>query len=423
MRSAILAVAVGAVLSLCSGELPGQYAPPPAGGAEIDAEAAHSSPLLTMAPEARQLSAPEWVKVGTRITFYGMSGSTPQGGYTLDPSDEGEWVDPKTGQRYAKNDAVGAGGEGYAQFDVIALGRSGVAISANLYTILNAGNPPQLMQTPMGGMTAAAAGPADLWVHPAILQQAQQFHTPNFFILRGPYRLPQAVYNCLCIVSRSQTSYSSHAYDLNTGVLISGTTTSEGRMSNLRLPGEDPQRGNRGITIVKFVGIRQLNTPGIRGKNPPWVGNLRAMHFGGQCEYVNQYDPSVRMTYPSRMDIVFQNRGENWCRFTLQSVSQIPGAPPQQGQFTGICGPAGAFWIDPAALAPLQMGQVLDEDPVTHIRTAVTGANPQQVQITMSGPGVGGQLLYDRRTGMLQAIRSVQPTTGITTMLQLMGTE
>lgn len=407
------------LLLMCATRIAGQ----PARGPEIDADAEYNSPLLMLVPEARAMSAPDWVKPGTRITFYGMAGSIPQGGYSLDKDPNGEWVDPATGERYSKTEPVGAGGEGFAQFDVIAVGQHGVAISANLYTIIQPGNPPQLLHTPLGGMLAAGAGPADLWVHPAILQQAQQFHTPNFFILRGNYPLWQQVYDCLCIVHRTPDSYSSHAYDLKTGVLISGTTTSEGKLANIRLPNEDPQRGNKGTTITKFVSIRQVNSPGINGSNPPWVANLRRMRFAGQALYVNPFDPSVRMQFPAAMELTFLKRGDNWCEFVAQTAMQIQGAPPQQSQLRGICGPGGAFWIDPRALAGLRTGQVIDDDPVTHIRTGVVNADGRGVLVAIEGPGIFGRVLYDRETGMLQAIESRQPSTGITTMLQLQGTD
>lgn len=392
-------------------------------GPEIDAEAAYNSPLLFLVPQAKDMSAPDWVKPGTRITFYGMAGSTPQGGYSLDKDANGQWVDPATGERYSKNDAVGAGGEGFGQFDVIAVGQHGVALAANLYTIIQPGNPPALLHTPLGGMLAAAAGPADLWVHPEILNKAQQFHSPNFFILRGRYPVGNAVYDCLCIVHRDQSSYSSHAYDLRTGVLISGTTTSEGKTAQIRLPNEEAQRGNKGTTITKFVNIRQLKTPGINGTNPPWVRNVRAMHFVGEAQYVNQYDSNIRMNFPARMDVQFGKRGDNWCQFNVATQMQIQGAPPQQGQMAGVCGPAGGWWIDPTALRDLRVGMVLDEDPVTRIRTFVSGADAQAVQISIEGPGVGGRAMYARDTGALQSVLSHQPSTGITTILRLQAME
>ncbi len=413
-RCAAISVAIGATL-LAAAQT--------SSGPEIDADAAYNSPLLLLVPEARDMSVPDWVRPGTRITLYGMAGSTPEGGYTLDPDPSGEWVDPATGQRYSKNEPVGAGGEGFAQFDVVAVGKHGVALSANLYTIIQPGDPPQLLHTPLGGMTAAGAGPADLWVHPAILQKAQQFHSPNFFMLRGRYPIGPRAYDCLCIVNRSAGAYSSHAYDLETGVLISGTTTSQGRAAPIRLPGDDPQRGNRGTTITKFVSIRQLNTPGLNGRNPPWVAALRGMRFRGECQYINQFDASIQMTFPAQMDVRFEKRGENWCAFTLQTVVQVQGAPPQESVLRGVCGPAGAFWIDPQALASLRSGQVLDEDPVTRIRTVVASADERQVAIAITGPGVGGQVMYDRSSGMLQTIQSHQPSSGMTTTLQLVGTD
>ncbi len=397
----------------------------PARGQEpqLDEHAFANSPLLMMSPEAAKLPAPDWIKPGTRITFYGMAGTTPQGGYTLDKDANGEWEDPSTGERYSKNEAVGSGGHGFSQWDIIAVGKHAVALTANMYTIIHPGQPPQLLQTPLGGWTGVAAGPADLWVHPDLLQKAQQFHTNKFFILRGNYAIGDRNYSCLCTVNRGQGSYSSYAYDLKSGVLISSTVTSSAQITPLYLPNEEVQPGNMQTTIAKFISVRQFKMPGIDGKNPPWVRTLRAMHFVGQCQYVNPYDANIRMNFPARIDIVLGKRGDNWCAYTLKKVTQVQGAPPEEATLNGMCGPGGALWIDPAALVNLQPRQVLDEDPVTHIRTYVADADPAKIAIATEGPGISGQAVYNRQNGMLQMILSRQSSSGITTTLQLEGTE
>jgi hypothetical protein len=388
---------------------------------EIDGEAAYNSPLLFLVPQAKDMTVPDWVKPGTRISFYGASATIPQGNYTITPDPNGPFEDPQTGERYRTDEPAGAGGEGFGQWDVVAVGKHGVALSVNLYTIIKPGMPPTLLHTPLGGMLAAGAGPADLWVHPSILQTAQQFHSPDFFILRGPYTVFEKRYSCLCIVNRKPRTYSSQAYDLQSGVLISSTSVVEGTLAKIRLEGDDAQRGNKGITLTKFIGIRQLNTPGINGRNPPWVANLRTMQFSGQTEYVNTIDPSVRMAFPSQMTVNFEKRGEDWCTFTLQAVQQIQGAPPSSSVLKGVCGPAGLFWIDPAALQNLQPGQVLDDDPITHIRTTVIGNNGQQVGIQAQGPGIGAQVFYDLNTGRLEGLVTQQPSSGFTTTMRLQG--
>lgn len=416
-------MALGARVVAGLGLLAGYAGVAHAAGPELDAEAKGNSPLLLLAPESANLSAPAWVKPGTRISFYGMSGSVPEGGYSLDKDPNGTWQDPATGERYSKNEAIGAGGEGFMQVDVVSVGQHAVALNTNLYTIIQPGNPPTLLHTPLGGMVAAAAGPADLWVHPDLLKKTETFHTPNFFILRGPYPIQNKTYQCLCIVNRSAESYSSQAYDLETGVLVSGTVTSAGKAAAIRLPNEDAQRGNKGITITKFIGVRQLQTPGINGTNPAWVAQARAMHFVGRTDYVNTIDPSIRMAFPTRMDVTFGKRGENWCWYEAKTTSQMPNAPASSSQSKGLCGPAGLFWIDPAALKNLKAGQVLDDDPVTHIRTAVISIQQGGIYIGVQGPGVAGQAGYDLNTGMLRAIQASQPSSGFTTTLELQGTE
>ena len=404
------------LLLLCAGGLPAQPAP----GPELDAEAVNNSPLLFISPEARNMGPPEWVKPGVRISFYTASSNSPEGNYGLTEAADGEWEDPATGKRYRKEELSGSGGEGFAQLDVISVGDRAVAVAGNLYPIVKPGLPPTLSHLPMGGFIASAAGPADYWVHPGLLRAASQFHTPQFFVLKGTYPLGGQQVPSLCIVRREADSYSSTAYDLRSGILISSTQTGRGKLAEVRLPGDDPQRGHKRITIVKFIGTRELKTPGVRGRNPQWVQQLRAMHYAGQTNFRNPHDPyGPQMNFPTRMVVEFGKRGVNFAAYRAR-IDQNIGGMPQQAVVDGICGPGGGFWIDPEALSDLRTGMVLDEDPVTHIRTGVGQVMPgQAVTILVQGPGIYAESTYETVSGALLGLTVQQPTSGMTTMLRL----
>ena len=59
------------------------------------------------------------------------------------------------------------------------------------------------------------------------------------------------------------------------------------------------------------------------------------------------------------------------------------------------------LWINPAILARLQQGQVLDDDPITGMKTAVTRVTDRSVVIESISPGGALGSEYDRADGMM----------------------
>jgi hypothetical protein len=59
------------------------------------------------------------------------------------------------------------------------------------------------------------------------------------------------------------------------------------------------------------------------------------------------------------------------------------------------------MWAGPAALAKLRRGQILDQDPIARMQTAVARADHRSVVI--SSRNAAGEISseYDRQTGML----------------------
>jgi hypothetical protein len=94
-------------------------------------------------------------------------------------------------------------------------------------------------------------------------------------------------------------------------------------------------------------------------------------------------------------------------------------SPPQKGVI--ICGhdQYDSFFAGPAALARLQQGQVLDDDPITHVRTQVTAADGQTVTITSSSAGINMSHTFDVATGKLRSSSKTDRISHIVTTFQL----
>ena len=61
----------------------------------------------------------------------------------------------------------------------------------------------------------------------------------------------------------------------------------------------------------------------------------------------------------------------------------------------------GGVWAGPAALAQMRQGQVLDDDPVTQMRTVVARVDDNSVVFKTSNAAGDIENQYDKRTGML----------------------
>jgi hypothetical protein len=389
---------------------------------ELDGEVAGNSPLLILKPEAAKLGAPEWTKPGVRISYLVRSATVPESSYGLTEADNGEWEDPITGKKYKKEETVGGGGEGFAQLDIVAVGKTAVAVQGAMYLIAQPTQPPTLLKFLDNGFIGAAAGPADYWVHPKLLADATQMHSPKFFVLKGNYNLEGKPIPSLCIVTREPDFYSSQAYDLKTGLLISSTINSRGKLAAVKLPGEDAVRGNKSITTLRLISVRQLKGPGVDGKNPDWVARIKRMQYAGTVTVQIPGVPPVQG--PAQLDVAIGKRGTNWARYTTDLQFNI-GGMPQRAPGDGVVSlRGGSFWVDPVAFAKVEAGQVLDEDPVTRIKTSIGQVDRgNRFTVLVQGPGVASESMYDARTGMLQAFNVVVPSSHMTFSFRLQGSE
>ncbi len=405
----------GLVLALVAGILGSSIGPASAQGAGL------GGALGTAVPP------PTWVQSGMRVTYYSAAAAVAQSRYQLIEDPQGPWQDPVTGKHYRSTEETGesvgsASGDGVSQVDVVAVEGNDVVLSLATYGIDRATN--TLAVLPSVGARLAGGAIDGLWVAPQLLDQLQTGSLGGLLVLRGDYPLNGTTYPAVSVVNPTPGAYSSSTFDTQTGVLLASTTNTAGAYSPVQLPGQGPVQGASQLTISRFVSMRQLTTPGIGSTAPAWVARTPGLSYAGQYSWSNPIDPSSgSFASPMSAQATFTATGPTWATYGLHTQLSIGGvATPSDA--SGVSSGTGPYWWDPAALAEMRVGQVLDTDPVTTMTVSVTnvGQGPAgpSVTITSTIPGTAGQATYDVATGVLvgQAIDVASSGTSVQLGLQ-----
>jgi len=376
---------------------------------------------------ATGLGPPGWVQPGTRLTFYGAAASVAQSGYTYVEDENGDWEDPATGKRYRRTDEGDnpedmptAAGEAFTQTDVLAVEGTDVVLATTLYSIDLIAR--QYTLTPLGGSRQAGTVVDGAWVNPEALRQVLTTGYGDLMVLHGPYVLGGTTYDAISFVAQSGGAYQSSTYDLGSGALLSTNSSTKGADSPIHGPLDNPQ-GNVQLSLTRLVGVRQRSLPGTGAPPPAWVASTPQLTYSGTYTQANPVDPGAgTWVYPMRSTIAFGEIGSTWAAFTSHTVIDVNGyEQPTDG--AGVTGSTGLYWYDPATLATMSPGDLVDEDPVTGARVSVEsvapGASGTLVTLATAMDGVTVRAGYDRDSGVLLTLEIVQAVTGGTIQLQL----
>lgn len=366
--------------------------------------------------------APSWVQPGTRITWYQGAASVAQSSYSWVEDPSGPYVDEKTGTHYRRTDESGegqgaGGGDGVNQLDILGIQGSTVAFQDTLL-VLNRETQSWFLGPSESGTAPAAANSA--WLDPAQLSGLTQTATGGMLVLKGPYPLNGKTYDSVSVVNPDPSAYSSTTYDTATGLLLASTTSTAGAAQTVAAPGQNPPQGNTELTVTRLVGVRQVALPGLGGTNPSWTANGETLTYAGTWSLVNPVDPSSgAVSAPATMSVRIDAVQGGWASFTSQVSVQSTIASGSSSK--GITGPAGLYWIDPAALAKLQAGTTIDTDPITGQVQTVRSADGSSVVLDTELKGVSTITAYDRASGRLVAMSLTQPGSGTSYQFRLQG--
>jgi len=374
-------------------------------------------------PEAATLGAPSWVTVGTQAAWYTSGATGAQSRYQWVEEPNGTWEDPATGKKYRRTDESGEGtgsgaGDGDSILDVVALEGIQAVGSWILYSIDRLTG--SYTVAPVGGSRVPGTVVDGAWMHPDLLAKLVQAVFTGLQVLRDPYPVDGRTYDAVSLVSSGGGSYQSWRWDLASGVLLVSSSREDGAFSPFAAPGEGPPQANSLLGYRQLVSIRQRTTPGIGTAPPAWVLGTGRLGYSGTWTFVNPMDPSsgaMAMVMPMSVEATFTEGGPTWANVRFRNVIDFSGVP-NASEATNLATGVGAWWWDPAALAEMQRGQVLDEIPLLSARMTVEDIVPWQggrsVMVRTELPGDVFRAQFDLATGVLLGNELTQSAQGTT---------
>lgn len=372
----------------------------------VRAQPGGDSPFLALLPGLRNAPAPNWLRPGMRITYYGASASIPGARYYYYQDPNGDWVDPQ-GNRYKQGDIPSASGHGFNQYTILGLDPTVAVLEARTYLITDVSGPALL--TAISGSAGLPGAGGDVWLNALVLRQAIGMRAQGFQAAQVPYRLNGKQYDALWIRSGTPAASLTYVFDLNSGLqLHSASATAGAPIQGPQAPGGS----NAGSTLLAqstVVDVRTLNVPWASEPAPEWVRRYSVLRYEGSV--TTSVSGASSITYGAAFTIRRQSVGTNWASYmgTYEQQYQSPSQVVRNSgsaQFTGL-------WIPPRWLGQLRQGQSLDSDPVTKVTVAVgrVGRTPQGqdvVWIVESNNVRRDEYGYDRASGMLLYYTSQQ---------------
>lgn len=390
-----------------------------------------ANPFVTLFPALRTAPAPEWLRQGTRLTYYSAAASVAGGPHQYNEDPEclkrnppppgGCWKDPVTGQTYQQQDIASPAGHGYTQVNVALLDRSVAVLDVRSYGIVGTNGPVELLRQ-FGAVGLPGAG-GDFWLHPSVLRGVAEVNSPTMKILRGPYNINGRQYSSIWIQTGGQT----WVYDLQSGLLLHSSASGQGAAIQGPVARGESRQGASILSQNTLVNVRTTNLPWGAAAAPDWVTRARILRYQGSAAVHVPGSPA----FPTPIYATFERLGggPNWVRYretTTQGGSG--GIPPYTAQIDRVFGPAelGGLWIAPRALGQLRTGQVVDTDPVTRVTASVGqfGRTPQgRVTVAITEVGVAHRIeyIYDAASGLLRFSRSFDQVLNAETQMRLVS--
>jgi hypothetical protein len=345
-------------------------------------------------PVLKQLPAPDWVKEGTRMSYYSATANIPSVNEKFILDEEGDWVGQTTGKRYRREEVFGAAGHGVTQVDVLSVEGGLAALKINSWLYSSYTGP--LVPINQGAYIGLAAG-GDWYINPAALANLQERRGGGVAILKMPYTVNGVTYNAIRIQQESDKSSFAHIYDLQDGKLLAtynSATSAEGTI----------------FAYATFLGVRQMDLPWLGQNLPQWLQKGTVLQYDGTKSYEAKL---ARYAFPTAVSLEMRitDIGQRYYSYSQTGSMSASGFPSQYGQESHIggIGQPGGLVLPPAALATLQKGQVIDTDPVTGITVLVKDigqdAAGRNIAILMAAnQAYSAEATYDLDTGATIAL-------------------
>jgi hypothetical protein len=322
--------------------------------------------FLVLFPELRDAPAPEWLRLGTRVTYRVESATIAQAA--------GE---------------EGSTGAGYLQYDFVALDEQAAVSTVRLdLDGVNGNGVIPFMTLPSAGIPGAG----DFWIAPTVLRDAERVASDKLEVLRGPADLEGHTYQAVRFEYRDEGVFFAWMFEEETGLLMLyreeiGTEADDKKL----------------VTLMWLVGQRTLKLPWSGGALPEWAIQGARLNYTGSYVWGSPAAGVPDTTLPSSVSVDVARCGTSWCAVDLASKVQGQ-AQVRSTRMVGAAQIFDAFWLPPEALDALDDGQVLDRDPVTGARIRVARPGDGTIVLTEEAVAYAIALVYDERDGMLTAM-------------------
>jgi hypothetical protein len=344
-----------------------------------------------------------WLHEGLVLTFTWYAAVAAGNGSDYEEDGHGGWIDPRTGRRLSRSDQRGTSGSGWNQITVACIDGEKVVLSLSSFANAGAlGNNQPVPQQGGSSAVAQVADPGDYWMDPNKLASLHTVPAQHILVTHVPWKAGDHATDAIRVQIVKEGSYDDHVYDAKTGLCLHFAGSFRGAPPKYVGPG-DMGQGNTTLTHGDFVGARDLSVPWAREAVPGWVPGLRVLHYRGPIISRGPL-PSTNSLFFVDLEVLAQGRG--WVQLASVAGTRMHGAPntpPAKAEIAFGRSQFGGLWAGPAALAKLQRGQVLDEDPVTRMQTVVAKADDKSIVIASRNAAGEIDNEYDGHTGMLVA--------------------
>jgi hypothetical protein len=245
-----------------------------------------TQPDLFLPPPNAQPSNPQaWSSIlqpGMRLVWFGMSASIPGERSQIVPDPDGTWINRRTGQKYRQFDTPSASGAGYLVADVLDASGNGV-LSWNTSLLIHTDQNNVCTFIDANGGLSQRQDIGEFWVPPAQLAGYTDRNDAGLRVFHMPYSLGGRTYRSLRVQLQSGDGWSQNTYDLDTGLLLIGSSTTPGSPTVVIGPGNqiNPGAGSTMMTYTQIAASRRTNLPGPGLVYPTQIRQLRALTYSG----------------------------------------------------------------------------------------------------------------------------------------------
>jgi len=340
-----------------------------------------------------------WLHEGLVLTFTWYAGVAPGNGTDWQEDPNGNWVDPRTGQHLRGVQQHGTSGSGWKQGTITCIEADKAAVTVTNFADDRAqGNYQPVPQSVGESAFAPVADPGEYWMDPNKLASLHTIASQNILVTHIPWKAGDHTVNATRVQVIKDGSYDDHIYDPKTGLCLHFAGSHRGAPPKYVGPG-DMGLGDTTLSRGDFIGARDISVPWAREAMPDAVASLRELHYRGPIIFHGSL-PSPNSVNFEDMNVL--NHGRGWVELasTRGSQNQRLQTPPVRSKQAFGRSQFGGLWVGPHAVASLKQGQVLDEDPITKIRTYVGKVDERSVVIVSRNGSGEIDNEYDARTGL-----------------------